>query len=203
MTKRIAIFISGRGSNMESLLKKSGKENLDADFIVVSDNERAEGLNIAKKLNIKTFVLKDCGGGSRLSREDSNKIKNILIDERIELVFLAGFMRIIPKDIIDSFPRMFVNIHPSLLPSFKGKDAQRQAFEYGVKLSGCTVHFVDSGIDSGPIILQRCIDISSAENPEDAGRMILEAEHQAYFEALKLLIFKKYTIDGRRVLFDT
>lgn len=203
MTKKIAIFISGRGSNMESLLNKSRKENLVADFIVVSDNERAEGLNIAQKMNVKTFVLKDCGGGSRLSIENSNEIKNILVDEKVELVLLAGFMRIIPKDIIDSFPNIFVNIHPSLLPSFKGKNAQRQAFEYGVKISGCTVHFVDSGIDSGPIIFQRCIDISSAENPEEAGRMILEAEHQAYFEAMKLLLLKKYTIDGRRVFFDT
>ncbi|MDD3803975.1 MAG: phosphoribosylglycinamide formyltransferase [bacterium] len=201
MVKKIAIFISGRGSNMESLLKKSLSDNLPVQFIVVSDNPKANGLKIAENIGVKTIVLENCSDGWKLTDENSEKIEQIIKEHNISLVLLAGFMRIIPKQLIEKFPSTFVNIHPSLLPSFKGKNAQRDAFEYGVKISGCTVHFVDSGVDTGPIIMQKGVDISSCINIEEAKNEILKAEHELYYEALKLLLSSKYTIIGRRVIF--
>ena len=203
MAKKAAIFISGRGSNMESLLIKSREENLPVEFIVVSDNPQAEGLKKAENLNVKTEIIGKCSEGWRLTSENVEIIEKIIKDNSITLVLLAGFMRIIPTELISKYPLLFVNIHPSLLPSFKGKHAQKDAFDYGAKVSGCTVHFIDAGIDTGPIIIQRAIDISQAKTADEVKSLILKEEHTAYFDALKLLLSKKFIIEGRKVRFDS
>lgn len=199
--KRVAIFISGRGSNMESLLIKSRRENLPVEFIAVSDNPSAEGIKTALSMGVRTEVIDNCPEGWRLCKDNVYQIEKIIAENNIALVLLAGFMRIIPSELIERHPLTFVNIHPSLLPSFKGKQAQKDAYEYGAKVSGCTVHFIDSGVDTGPIILQRAVDISGAESVDEVKSLILREEHQAYFDAFKLLLNKKISLNGRRVDF--
>ncbi|MEJ5307569.1 MAG: phosphoribosylglycinamide formyltransferase [candidate division WOR-3 bacterium] len=201
MDKRVAIFISGRGSNMESLLVKSFEEKLPIDFLVISDNPDAEGLKKAEKFNVETKVLKNLKKGWKIEDEGEVELLEILEDFSPDLILLAGFMRIIPTKIVEKYYLKIVNIHPSLLPSFKGKDAQKQAFEYGVKISGCTVHFVDKGVDTGPIIAQICVDISDARSVEDVSKKILEKEHQLYFEVMKKLLFSKWKVENRNVYF--
>ncbi|MEO0237906.1 MAG: phosphoribosylglycinamide formyltransferase [candidate division WOR-3 bacterium] len=201
MNKRVAILISGRGSNMESLLVKSFEEKLQIDFLVISDNPDAEGLKKAEKFDVKTKVLKNLKKGWKIEDEGEVELLEILEDFSPDLILLAGFMRIIPIKIVEKYYLKIVNIHPSLLPSFKGKDAQKQAFEYGVKISGCTVHFVDKGVDTGPIIAQMCVDISDAKSVEDVSKKILEKEHQLYFEVMKKLLFSKWKVENRNVYF--
>ncbi|MEO0281858.1 MAG: phosphoribosylglycinamide formyltransferase [candidate division WOR-3 bacterium] len=201
MNKRVAILISGRGSNMESLLVKSFEEKLQIDFLVISDNPDAEGLKKAEKFDVKTKVLKNLKKGWKIEDEGEVELLEILEDFSPDLILLAGFMRIIPIKIVEKYYLKIVNIHPSLLPSFKGKDAQKQAFEYGVKISGCTVHFVDKGVDTGPIIAQMCVDISDAKSVEDVSKKILEKEHQFYFEVMKKLLFSKWKVENRNVYF--
>ncbi|MEO0234099.1 MAG: phosphoribosylglycinamide formyltransferase [candidate division WOR-3 bacterium] len=201
MNKRVAILISGRGSNMESLLVKSFEEKLQIDFLVISDNPDAEGLKKAEKFDVKTKVLKNLKKGWKIEDEGEVELLEILEDFSPDLILLAGFMRIIPIKIVEKYYLKIVNIHPSLLPSFKGKDAQKQAFEYGVKISGCTVHFVDRGVDTGPIIAQMCVDISDAKSVEDVSKKILEKEHQLYFEVMKKLLFSKWKVENRNVYF--
>ncbi|MEO0288824.1 MAG: phosphoribosylglycinamide formyltransferase [candidate division WOR-3 bacterium] len=201
MDKRVAILISGRGSNMESLLEKSFKEKLPIDFLVISDNPDAEGLKKAENFNVKTTILKNLKKGWKIENDGELELLEILENFSPDLILLAGFMRIIPPKIVEKYYLKIVNIHPSLLPSFKGKDAQKQAFEYGVKISGCTVHFVDKGVDTGPIISQMCVDISDARSVEDVSKKILEKEHQIYFEVMKRLLFSKWKVEGRNVYF--
>lgn len=201
MEKKVAILISGRGSNMESLINLSFKENLKIEFLVVSDNPEAEGLKKAEKLNVKTVVIKNLKKGWKMEREGEEELLKILKDFSPDLILLAGFMRIIPPNVIEKYYLKIVNIHPSLLPSFKGKDAQKQAFDYGVKVSGCTVHFIDMGVDTGPIIDQRCVDISKAKSVEEVSNLILEKEHQLYFEVMKKLLFSKWKVENRNVYF--
>lgn len=201
MDKRVAILISGRGSNMESLLDKSFKEKLPINFLVISDNPDAEGLKKAEKFNVKTKILNDLKKGWKIENEGEVELLEILENFSPDLILLAGFMRIIPPKIVEKYYLKIVNIHPSILPSFKGKDAQKQAFEYGVKISGCTVHFVDKGVDTGPIIAQTCVDISDAKSVEDVSKRILEKEHQLYFEVMKKLLFSKWKVENRNVYF--
>lgn len=201
MDKKVAILISGRGSNMESLLKKSFKENLQIEFLVISDNPESEGLKKAEKLNVRSVVIKNLKKGWKIEKEGEEELLKILRNFSPDLILLAGFMRVIPPSVVDEYYLKIVNIHPSLLPSFKGKDAQKQAFEYGVKVSGCTVHFVDRGVDTGPIIDQRCVDISKAKSVEEVSNLILEHEHQLYFEVMKKLLFSKWKVENRNVYF--
>jgi len=182
-------------------LNKSLENKLDIEFIVISDNPNAEGLLIAERMGVRAIVLKESIKGCKLNEENANEIERIIEENNIYLMLLAGFMRIIPNKLIKKYPMKFINIHPSLLPSFKGKEAQKDAFDYGVKVSGCTVHFIDEGIDTGPIIMQRSVDISSASNAEEVKTLILKAEHNLYFEAMRGLLEKNYHIEGRRVIF--
>jgi len=200
--KKIAIFISGSGTNMESLITKSKKDNLKVEFIVISDNVQAEGIAKAARLNVKTFIIPNTLSGWKMSTENEEYILKILKDESVDIILLAGFMKIISKNIIDSFKMKIINIHPSLLPSFKGKDAQKQAFEYGVKVSGCTVHFVDSGVDTGPIILQTAVDVSNCKDETCFKERILAFEHETYYNALKTILNSNAVIRGRRVDFN-
>ncbi len=167
--------------------------------LVVSDKASAEGLNKAAERGIESAVVKRSG---RSREEHDLEIVSRLREKGVELVCLAGYMRILSRDFVRAFPNRILNIHPSLLPSFVGLDAQRQAFDYGVRITGCTVHFVDEELDHGAIILQTAVPIDDADDAESVAAKILEREHVLYVEALKRIV-GGYRIDGRRVIFDS
>ena len=183
---RIGILISGRGSNMVALVDavESGEIPDSEVAVVISDKADAAGLQKARERGVETVVIERKG---RTREEHDAEILAELRKRDVELVCLAGYMRLLSCDFIRSFPDRIVNIHPSLLPAFPGLDAQRQAIEHGVKISGCTVHFVDEGLDSGKIILQKAVEVRDHDTTESLSARILEQEHQAYVEALKLL----------------
>ncbi len=187
---------------MQSIITKSKSNNLPINFIVITDNKNAPGIEKAKNLNVPIFILSNIQNGWKMTKENDNELLDILQKNNIDFILLAGFMKIINKNIIEKYMWKIINIHPSLLPSFKGKDAQKQAFEYGVKISGCTVHFIDTGIDTGPIIMQKAVDISNCKSIDEVKSKILEQEHEIYFESLKLLLSKSYSIIGRKVVFN-
>lgn len=198
--KHIAILISGSGTNMQSLIKKSKTEELPVDFIIITDNPKAIGINKAKDMNIPVFILPDMKPGWRMSENDDKNLMNVLIENNTDYILLAGYMRILNKDIIEQYIFRIINIHPSLLPAFQGKDAQKQAFDYGAKISGCTVHFVDNGVDTGPILEQKAVDISKCNSRDEVQERIIIEEHKLYFEVFKNLINRKYSIKSRNVI---
>ena len=166
--------------------------------MVISDKKGAEGLQKAKERNLETLVI-TCQGRTR---EDHDALIIAELKARnVELVCLAGYMRLLSRDFVRAFPNRILNIHPSLLPAFKGLDAQRQAFEYGVKVSGCTVHFVDEDLDHGAIIAQKVVQIEDNDTPETLSAKILEHEHAIYVEAVKKIVEENYEIVGRCVIF--
>ncbi|QUC65097.1 phosphoribosylglycinamide formyltransferase [Nitrosopumilus sp. K4] len=200
----LGILISGRGSNMESILKsiKRGKIPVNP-AIVISNRQDAKGIKIAQKLGVKTEVIESKGfKGNRWDYD--KKIVSVLSKNGVTpekgLVCLAGFMRIISPEFVKKYKNKIINIHPALLPSFPGLDAQKQAFEYGAKFSGCTVHFVDSGVDTGPIILQKIVQVKNDDTAETLAKRILSKEHKAYPEAVKLFAEKRIKISGRRTI---
>ena len=197
---KIGILISGRGSNMTAIIEavESGLiANCDV-AVVVSDKAGAEGLLKAKERGVETLVI----AKNKRTREDHDaEIVAELKKRGVELVCLAGYMRLLSKDFVRAFPDKIVNIHPSLLPAFKGLDAQKQAIEYGVKISGCTVHFVDEDLDHGAIIMQQAVELTDGETAETLAAKILEHEHRLYVEALAKIVAGSYKIDGRRVIF--
>lgn len=195
---KIGILISGRGSNMSAIVEavQSGKIPNSDVAIVISDKKSAEGLEKAKKRGIETAVI----SRQRRTREEHDaEIIAELQKRNVELVCLAGYMRLLSADFVRAFPNKIVNIHPSLLPSFKGLDAQKQAFDYGVKITGCTVHFVDEDLDHGAIILQKAVEVSDADTAESLSAKILAQEHALYVEAIKLIAEGKIEIIGRKV----
>jgi phosphoribosylglycinamide formyltransferase 1 len=198
---KIGILISGRGSNMSALI--DGVENgeiPDSEVaVVISDKIEAPGLEKARGKNVETLVIQRNG---RARGEHDAEIISELHKRGVELVCLAGYMRLLSPDFIKAFRNRIVNVHPSLLPSFPGLEAQRQAFEYGVKFTGCTVHFVDEGLDSGAIIAQRVVPISDDDSIHTLSARILEQEHKLYVEAVARIVSGKYEIKGRRVVFD-
>ncbi|MDH3619107.1 MAG: phosphoribosylglycinamide formyltransferase [Nitrosopumilus sp.] len=199
----LGILISGRGSNMEAILKAIKRKKIPINpAIVISNNPNANGLKIAQKLGVKTEVIESKGfKGSRWQYDQ--KIISVLskngVSQKKGLVCLAGFMRIISPEFVKKYKNRIINIHPALLPSFPGLDAQKQAVEYGVKYSGCTVHFVDSGVDSGPIILQKVVKVLDNDTEKTLSKRILEKEHQAYPEAVRLFAENKIRIAGRKI----
>lgn len=164
--------------------------------IVISDKKSAEGLEKAKARGIETVVITRKG---RTREEHDAEIIAELNNRGVELVCLAGYMRLLSSRFVRAFPNKIVNIHPSLLPSFKGLDAQKQAFEYGVKITGCTVHFVDDQLDHGAIILQKAVEVSETDTAESLSAKILAHEHALYVETLKLIAEEKIQIIGRKV----
>jgi len=186
----IAILISGRGSNMVALIDavRSGEIPGSEIAVVISDKPNAAGLEKARERNIRTVVIER---RSRTREEHDAEIIAELKRRDVELVCLAGYMRLLSCDFISAFPDRIVNIHPSLLPAFPGLDAQRQALEHGVKISGCTVHFVNEALDAGPIILQRTVKVRDDDTVESLSARILEQEHLAYVEAVKRLVTEK------------
>jgi phosphoribosylglycinamide formyltransferase-1 len=165
--------------------------------VVVSDQSNAAGLARATERGIETLIITRRG---RTRAEHEREIIDALIARRVDLVCLAGFMRLLSSQFVDAFRGRILNIHPSLLPAFPGLDAQRQAIEHGVKVSGCTVHFVDETLDNGAIILQRAVAIRDDDTPETLAARILAEEHAAYTEAIALVASGDYQIEGRRVV---
>lgn len=201
MTLRIGVLISGRGSNLGALLdaKASGKLPL-ADFALVASNRpEALGLAIAERHGIPTAVIPNAEFKGRRAEHDA-AMDAALRDAGCQAVVLAGYMRILTEDFVAGWAGRMINIHPSLLPSFPGLDAQRQAVEAGVRVSGCTVHFVDAGVDSGPIILQRAVPVRQDDDEASLSARILEQEHAAIVEAVELLSSGRLRIEGRRVI---
>jgi len=198
-TARIAILISGRGSNMVALSKAIARGEVPGAelVLVVSDKPNAAGLNAASELGHEALVVERRG----LSREEHEaEIIAALRARKIDFVCLAGYMRLLSSCFIEAFPHRILNIHPSLLPSFPGLDSHRQALAQGVKFSGCTVHFVDDTLDGGPIIAQRVVPVRDDDSEETLSARILEQEHSVYAEALRLVVNGEYQIVGRRVV---
>lgn len=196
---RVGILISGRGSNMEALADavKEGRVPGAEIAVVVSDQPSAAGRMRARDRGLKTALVERKG----LTRaEHEREMISVLRGHGVELVCLAGYMRLLSPCFIDEFRARILNVHPSLLPAFPGLDAQRQAIEHGVKVSGCTVHFVDETLDGGPIITQRAVPVLDSDTPETLSARILREEHRAYPEALALVCAGRYEVAGRRVV---
>ena len=205
MLLKLAILISGRGSNMRAILRAIKKQNIPiVPTVVISNKSSAKGLGIARGLDVKTEIVESKGfQGSRW--EYDQKIIGVLnkygVMPKNSLICLAGFMRILSPEFIKKFKNRILNIHPSILPAFPGLDAQRQAIESGVSHSGCTVHFVDEGVDTGPIIVQETVKIKNDDTEETLSKRILTKEHKAYVKAVKLIAEKKINVTGRKVKF--
>lgn len=196
--KRLGVLLSGRGSNFEAIADNIAAGRLDAEIaIVVSNRPEAPGLEAARRRGLNACSLPSRG----LDREDYDRqVIAELRANHVELVILAGYMRILSATFIREFPMRVLNIHPSLLPAFTGLDAQHQAFEYGVRFSGCTVHFVDEHLDHGPIVVQAMVPVEQTHTAESLSAKILEEEHRIYSEAIAIVLSGNYRIDGRRVI---
>lgn len=198
--KRIGILLSGRGSNFEAIADNIRKGELNAEIsIVITDVANARGLDVARQRNLKTCFVDPRGKAREVF---DREVVSLLFQEKTDLVCLAGYMRILSPYFIQQFPHRILNIHPALLPAFKGLHAQSQALDYGVKVSGCTVHFVDEGVDSGPIILQSAVPVEDNDTEESLSRRILREEHRLYSQAIKLVLEDRVRIEGRRVFVD-
>ena len=198
MSKKIGVVVSGRGSNLQSIIDHIAEGKLTVEIaVVVSDHKEAFALERAAKAGIPTAVVERKGCKDKAEFED--KIDAALREAGAEVVVLAGFMRILTGHFISRWEHKIINIHPALLPSFKGLDAQGQAVDYGVKVAGCTVHFVDEGTDTGPIILQKVVPVLDDDTEETLAARILKEEHKALPEAIQLWADGKLTIKGRKV----
>jgi len=199
MTKRIGVLLSGRGSNFEALADSVASGRIpDAEIaLVLSNREAAAGIDRAKSRGLETKIIPSKG----LERETYDRQVVAALDEaKVDLICLAGYMRLLSPYFVAAFPQKILNIHPSLLPSFPGLEAQKQALDYGVKFAGCTVHFVDENLDAGPIILQSVVPVEDADTEETLSARILKEEHRIYAEAVKLVLDGKFKILGRRVV---
>jgi phosphoribosylglycinamide formyltransferase-1 len=195
---RLGILISGRGSNLEAIANAISRRKLDAEIaIVISNRANAGGLDIARERGIPLRVIESRG----MEREAYDKL---VIDELrthdVDLVCLAGFMRLLSASFVQAFPNRVLNIHPSLLPAFPGLDAQRQALEHGVKITGCTVHLVDEFLDSGPILVQSAVPVLDQDTVETLSARILAQEHAIYSKAIQYLVERRITLQGRRAI---
>jgi phosphoribosylglycinamide formyltransferase-1 len=199
MKKRIGLLLSGRGSNFEALADSvaSGRIPNAEIAIVISNREGAPGIERAKARGIATRVIPSKG----LERESYDRqVVAVLNEQKVDLVCLAGYMRLLSPYFVAAFPNRVLNIHPSLLPSFPGLESQRQALDYGVKFAGCTVHFVDENLDAGPIVLQAVVPVKDSDSEEALSARILQEEHRIYSEAVRIVLEGRYKIEGRRVI---
>jgi len=198
-SRRLGVLVSGRGSNLQALIDAIGERRLDATIaVVISNVAGAGGLDRARNAGIETAVLDHRGWPSR-DDYDRALVEELRAHD-VDVVCLAGFMRRIGAPFIEAFPAAIVNIHPSLLPSFPGLHAQRQALAHGVKVSGVTVHLVTAELDAGPIIVQRAVPVLESDTEETLAARILVEEHQAYPEAVQRLLDGGWTVDGRRLV---
>ncbi len=194
----LGVLASGRGSNLEAILEAIDQGWLRARVgVAISDQPEAYALARARRRGIPAITVLPGGFPSR--RMFDAQIRRICEGHRVELVVLAGFMRILGEEFIHCYQGRIMNIHPSLLPGFPGRDAQRQAFDYGVKVAGCTVHFVDTGTDTGPIVLQAAVPVLEGDTPDTLAERILREEHRIYPEAISLYCQGRLQIEGRRV----
>jgi phosphoribosylglycinamide formyltransferase 1 len=199
MSDRIGVLLSGRGSNFEALADSIAAGNIPGAeiVIVISNREDAPGLKRAAERGIHAHVIPSKG----LQREAYDRLVVAELKRvGVELVCLAGFMRLLSPHFVAAFPQRILNIHPSLLPSFPGLEAQRQALEYGVKFSGCTVHLVDENLDAGPILAQAIVPVRDEDTDETLSARILTEEHRIYSEAVRLILSGNYRIEGRRLI---
>ena len=196
--KRLGILISGRGSNFEAIARNIAAGSIPAEIaVVVANRPEARGLATAFRLGLNAVCIPSKG----LDREIYDRmLLEELSGNAVDLVCLAGYMRLLSATFIRQFPNRILNIHPSLLPSFPGLDAQHQALAHGVKISGCTVHFVDEGLDAGPIILQSAVEVLDGDTADTLSARILREEHRIYSEAIRLVLGGNYRIEGRRVM---
>jgi phosphoribosylglycinamide formyltransferase-1 len=194
----IGVLVSGRGTNLQAIIEAIEEGKIEGKIkIVISDNLDAYALKRAEQYNIETQYINH---KEFKNREDyDKKIVETLENKEVELVVLAGYMRILSSYFIKAYKNKIINIHPALLPSFPGLRAQKQAVEYGVKISGCTVHFVDEGMDSGPIILQSAVEVSEDDTEESLAERILKEEHRIYSQAIQLFSQGRLIIKGRKV----
>jgi len=197
---RLGVLLSGRGSNFQAIAA-----SIDAGFIpaeialVIGNRPDAGGLDAARQRGLTALSLPSKG----LDRETYDaQLIDALRAHRIDWVILAGYMRILSAGFIRAFPHRILNIHPSLLPAFPGLDAQHQAFDYGVRIAGCTVHFVDEHLDHGPIVMQAAVDVDPADTPDSLSARILAEEHRIYSASIRRLLTEPWRIDGRRVVFN-
>ena len=196
---KLGVLVSGRGSNLQSIIDNIEKEKLNAEIaVVISEVGDAYALERAGKYNIKTCFVNPKDFKNR--GEFFDEIAKTLKENNVEHVILAGFMRIVPASLISIYKNRILNIHPALLPSFPGLGVQKKTLEYGVKYSGCTVHFVDEGCDTGPIVLQAVVPVLDNDAEETLSQRILKEEHRIYPKAIDLVINDKVKIMGRRVI---
>ena len=196
----IAVLISGRGSNFEALYRATRERRLPAEIVLVLSNvPSAAGIQHARSLGLPTAVVPSRGADSRAAHEAL--VKEEIRRAGAEWICLAGYMRLLSAEFVAAFENRILNIHPSLLPSFPGLDVQQAALDHGVRVSGCTVHFVDAGLDSGPIVGQCSVPVRSGDDAASLAARILREEHQLYAEALRRLLVEEWRIEGRRVLF--
>ena len=200
MGKRLGILLSGRGSNFEAIARNIRDGALDAEIaVVISNREAAQGLATARSLGLQAV----CHPSQGIEREAfDTQLVATLREHAVDLVILAGYMRLLSPVFIRAFPQRILNIHPSLLPAFPGLDAQHQAFEYGAKVSGCTVHFVDEQLDHGPIVCQAAVPVLAGDTADTLSARILEQEHRLYSKAIGIVLSGRYRIEGRRVLIE-
>lgn len=195
----IGVLVSGRGTNLQSIIDAIEGKRLDASIkVVISNKADAPAIDRAGEHGIPVEVVTTEGFVSRQAFDE--RLTGVLKSYGVELVVLAGFMRILSPGFIKAFPMRIINIHPALLPSFPGLDVQKKAIDYGVKLSGCTVHFVSEEVDTGPIILQAAVPVLDDDTPESLAQRILKEEHRIYPEAIRLFSEGKLDVKGRRVL---
>jgi phosphoribosylglycinamide formyltransferase 1 len=196
--KRLGILISGRGSNFVALADAIAAHCLDARIsVVISNRAQAPGIAIARERGLNALVLPSSG----LAREAYDDLLAAALDEaRVDLICLAGYLRLLSLSFIRRYPQRILNIHPSLLPAFPGLHAHRDALAHGAKISGCTVHFVDEGLDTGPIIQQAAVPVLDDDTENSLAARVLKEEHRIYREAIALVLSGRYRIEGRRVI---
>jgi phosphoribosylglycinamide formyltransferase-1 len=186
---------------MEAIIRAAKSGEIDAEVVVVvSDNPEAKAMQTATGEGIEAVYINPGRFKTKLEPEAEAEYARVLKEHGAELICLAGFMRIIHNPLLEAFPGRIINIHPALLPAFPGLNAQKQAFEYGVKVAGCTVHLVTEGVDTGPIIVQRAVEVAENDTPDTLADRILVEEHKAYPEAIDLLASGQMEVEGRRVI---
>ncbi len=199
--KRLGILLSGRGSNFEAIADQVAGGRIDAEIAVVIGNRpEARGLEVACQRGLKAVCIPSKG-------QDREAYDRLLIQElkthAVDLVCLAGFMRLLSATFVRAFPERILNIHPSLLPAFPGLDAQKQALEHGVKITGCTVHLVDEFLDAGPVVLQAAVPVLDEDTVESLSARILAQEHRIYSDAIRIVLDGRFRIEGRRLIADS
>jgi len=199
--KKLGILLSGRGSNFLAIAESVASGRIPAEIaIVISNRESAPGIIAARTQGLNAVVISSKG---RVREEHDREVMAALRESKVDLICLAGYMRLLSPEFIRAFPLRILNIHPSLLPAFPGLDAQKQALEYGAKITGCTVHFVDEHLDHGSIILQRAVPVVERDDAETLAARILKEEHIAYSEAIRRVLAGGWRVEGRRVIFPS